>query len=254
MRYVLLLILLAAAVPPARAAEPPPAVVHEYNAELEDIMRKLEEAVDAGVRDLIARQPDARSAGDVALIVGIFHHIGLFHGVDLPRAREFMEVALDNGVVEAGVTLGELHLGFALPEAESAERNVDKGLLYLEEAAEKDSVDALRLLGILYSDGADGVAPDADRAERYLLAAARHGDAEALRRLEPLFAEAAAWELEHPGEKAILPSSAEAATDHALREAAMRRGEELSAVALMVREESEMWAMRVIEEEEERKK
>lgn len=235
------------------AAEPNTAaetMIHEYNARLEEVMQKLEKAVDAGADALIAAQTDDKKAGDIALIMGIFHHIGHFHGVDIPKAGKFMELAHEKGVVEAGVALGELNLGFAVPGAKSEDRDLDKALAYLNAAAAADSVDALRVLGLLYAEGADGLPADPEKAEEYFLAAARHGDPESLIRLTPLFEQAAAWECEHPGETAQFPSSPDKIIVPELAAAAAERNRELGRMADMIATESEKWAAAVLGEEE----
>lgn len=210
------------------------AVAEEKRAELLGLLRKT---VDESAKELIASQPDDKSAGEVALVIGVFHYMGVLHGVDLDKAREYMELALAKGVPEARVTLGELWLGFAAKAGSEFVRDVPKAMDYLEAAAAEDSVDGLRLLGAIYAEGVEGVAPDPVKSEEYFLAAARHGDPEALERLAPAFAEAAAWKAEHPGEKAELPASPEEAVDPALAAAAEKRNREIAGVAEMVNTE-----------------
>ncbi len=216
------------------SAGPGGAMAAEKRAEL---MALLKKTVEESARALIARQPDDKSAGEAALVVGVFHYMGVFHGVDPAKAREYMELALAKGVPEARVTLGELFLGFALDPASDFERDPARGLELLNAAAEVGSVDAFRLLGAIYAEGMAGIAADPAKSEQYFLAAARHGDAEALERLKPAFEKAAAWEAEHPGEKSPFPSSPEAVVDPALAGAAERRSREIAQVAEMVNTE-----------------
>ncbi|MCC8189882.1 MAG: hypothetical protein LIP77_04475 [Planctomycetes bacterium] len=199
----------------------------------------LETAVVQACREVIASQPDRAAAGDAALIIGVLNHLGLVYGATSERALEYMELAEDHGVLEAMVTLGDLYLGLtpAEDQAPAVEVDVVKGLAYLERAAIAGSPDALRLLGLVYAEGLAGVEPDDDRAEEYFLAAARHGDAVALARLEPLFERTTAWLEANPGETADRPGGADMAVDPDLRQAAERRSERLGDTARMVNAE-----------------
>ena len=198
---------------------------------------KLTLAVDEACRDIVAGQPDDKTMGDAALVIGILHHLGFLYGSDPEKAREFMELALEKGIVESRVTLGELHLDLTLQENGLAERDVAKGLEHLKLAAEADCADAQRLLGLLYANGAEGIEPDPEEAERYMLAAARHGDMVALESLEPVFARAREWERDHPGEISPLPKKPEDVVVPELAEAARKRQKELSEVAERINKE-----------------
>lgn len=200
---------------------------------------KLNRAVDKACRDIVDRQPDDKSAGDAALIIGVLHHLGFLYGSDPDKAREYMGYALERGVIEARVTLGELDLDLTLDENGLTERNVARGMEHLTIAAEADSPDALRLLGLLYESGSEDIEADPEKAERYFLAAARHGDAVSLEHLQPLFEKARVWEEEHPGEKSALPTGPETVVDPALAEQAERRADALSEMAEMVNRELE---------------
>lgn len=202
-----------------------------YAAEYERALAELKGVVDAAARKIIESQPDERSAGDAALVIGIFHHIGLLHGVDLLRASEYMEIARKKDVPEAGATMAALCLDLLGDDGEPDPDRVATALAYLEPAADADSPDALRLLGILYGDGAEGLEADPEKSERYFLAAARHGDAESLRRLEAFFERARVRKAEHPDEYGELPASAEEVVVPELVEASARRSEELNRIA-----------------------
>lgn len=189
------------------------------NEERMELWRKLEETTRDGSWEVVNSQPDDRKKGDAALIMGIFHHIGLFHGVDLNQAEEFMEYALAKGIPEAKVTLGELYLGVAVPGEDDVNRDVEKGLELLRQAVGEGTVDAMRLLGMVYDEGVDGVEADKEKAREYFLMAARHGDEEALERL---------------GDDAP-----EGIVDEALAAKVRARNEELSGMAEVVNGEME---------------
>lgn len=198
---------------------------------------KLSQAIDAACIDIVSGQPDDKSSGDAALVIGVLHHLGFLYGSEPAKAREFMEYALKRGVIESRVTLGELCLDLTLQKNNLAQRDVAKGLEHLTIASDADCVDAQRLLGLLYEEGAEDIEPDADKAREYYLKAARHGDAMALERLKPMFDEAKTWEEEHPGEKSKLPTGPEAVIVPELAEAAQKRQQELADISEMVNRE-----------------
>lgn len=216
-------------------------VSEQYLSGLDKQAARLAAAVDAGARALIAEQPDAISAGDVAMLIAVFQHIGVFGDADVAKAREFAEMALERGVVEAGVVLAGLLVDFVDPGAKATDVDLAKAVAYLETAADAGSSDALRLLGLLYSEGLGGMEVDAARAEGYFLAAARHGDPEALMRLEPLFQIAAAERREHPERASAFPASAAEVVDADLVAAYERRQEELVAASAKVEEAMGKW-------------
>ncbi len=194
-----------------------------------DVWARLEQAVEDGVARVIASQPNETKQGEAALVVGIFHYMGLLNGYDPERAQHYLEIALEKGVPEAGVTLGELYLGMTRgDDAGEDGRDSEKGLTYLREAAEKDNVDALRVLGLVYADGRDGIEPDP--AESYFRKAARHGDELALARLK------------------ANPNAGEIEIDPELEKAAAARREEIEAMVQLVNIELERTVMETMQE------
>lgn len=211
---------------------------------------KVDKATDEACAALLADQADSGKAGDAALVIGVLHHLGLLHGHTPEKARHYMEVALEHNVPEARVALGEYYLNMLGEEGEDyPDRDVAKGLEYLNAAADAGSVDALRLLGVLYTDGAEGVAADAEKAEKYLLAAAKHGDRQALEMLEPVFEKAREWEKANPGKQSPIPTGAEAVVDAELAKATDQRRGELEAVANLVNQEIERRTQAAFESE-----
>lgn len=196
--------------------------------ERERLTGVLKKAVDEGAREIMARQPSPRERGETAAIIGAFHSMGMLHGVDMPKAMEYLRLAVDDGAPEAMVTLAELFLGLTILEAQTAEPDTTAALDLLQRAAEGGSADALRLLGVAYAEGLGGVEPDPEKARRYLLDAGRQGDPEALERLAPVFAEAARWNAEHPDEKSPLPAGADELVDPVLSRAREERLREMA--------------------------
>jgi|GEM_PF-6748902 len=147
-----------------------------------DVWRALDESVERAVEALVANQPTEAKQGDAALVVGILYDMGLLNGYNPERARFYLEMALEKGVPEAGAALGELYLGLTRSD-ESTDEDTEKGLSYLRDAALLDNVDALRVLGVIYADGRNGIEPDPEEAERYFRQAARYGDELAIARL-----------------------------------------------------------------------
>lgn len=210
--------------------------------EQEAYWHTVDKATEDAIKGIIENQPDERAAGDAALIVGVLQHLGLLHGHGQDKALEYMTYALERKVPEARVALGEYYLDILPPHADNPEhkapeRDVEKGLEYLNAAAADDSVDAYRLLGMLYADGVEGVAPDAEKSREFLLKAAKHGDQEALDMLEPVFEEARAWEQANPGKKSPLPTGADGLVDEELAKKAAERRKELGALAEKINNE-----------------
>lgn len=193
-----------------------------------ELWRELEETTRDGAWEIVNSRPDDVGKGEAALILGVFHYLGLFHGVDLNQAEEFMRYALDKGVPEARVTLGELYLGIAGPGEEGVNRDVGKGLALLREGVDAGTVDAMRLLGMVYEEGVEGVEPDAEKSREYFRMAARFGDEESLERLGDELPEG--W------------------VDEALAEKARARNNELGGMAELVNSEMERRLNAVIEE------
>lgn len=202
---------------------------------------KVDKTIEDTCKAIVDRETDPKIAGDSALIIGVLYHLGILHGYTPEKAKYFMEYALERKVPEAPVALGEYYINIlADDDAKAGERDVQRGLGYLNTAADAGSVDALRLLGVLYADGAEGLEKDAEKSERYLLRAAKYGDPQALELLEPVFERARAWEAANPGQKSPLPTGPDAIVDPELAKATADRRKELEAVYEKINAEIEL--------------
>lgn len=199
---------------------------------------KLDQATEDACKAILAEESDPKAAGDASLIMGVLYYLDLLNGHTPERAKHFLEYALERDIPEARVALGEFYIKLTDDEA-SAPRDVAKGLEYLNAAADDGSVDALRLLGVIYADGTEGIEPDAEKSEKLLLQAAKHGDKQALEMLEPVFEKAREWEAANPGQKSPLPTSADGIVDPELAKVAADRRKELEATYERVNAEIE---------------
>ena len=66
---------------------------------------------------------------------------------------------------EAGHRMSQYDLGFMLIQGEGAEKDIEKGLWWIEQAAEGGETYAARVLSDIYEKGLFGVEQDAEKAE-----------------------------------------------------------------------------------------
>lgn len=187
----------------------------EPEADPDALSALIEKTVDATCAKLVEEQATDAAAGDYALVIGVFYHTGLFGEPDAAKAERYMLLAREKNTPEAGVSLADLYIGLTSGEAPPGGFDEARGMRYLAEAADADSVDALRLLGLLHEAGTDGMAADEAKATGYFRQAARHGDALALGRVVPLDAVEGETErdVQERVKKLVVPELMAAATE-----------------------------------------
>lgn len=172
------------------------------------IRERLEAITEAAAQSLIDEQTTDGDRADVALVIGALYETGKLEDPDPMRAVHFYSMASELGSPEADCILGNIYYnGLEGPDGGIA-RDPERARGYYGRAAAGGSVSAMMQLGMIYADGM-GVDPDAKRALPYFMDAASRGDAEALRRLEPVMRQAREWEEARPGRKANFPTSRE---------------------------------------------
>lgn len=177
----------------------------------------LAAAADAFAAEATANPPAGVTKGEAAFIVGSFYNMGAGLDPDQDKAYEYLILALDEGMAEAAVSLGAMHLP-GNPMASAIVPDPEKALEYYKLAADAGIVDAMRVLGLLYLDGQQGVWEDRDEGLKYLRMAAERGDEYALFRLEPFILEAAEREKGQPGSAKGFPVSRDGVANRELVE------------------------------------
>lgn len=163
-------------------------------------------AADAYAEEVTANPPEGVTKGEAAFIIGNFYGMGAGLDADQNKAYAYLTRALDEGVMEAAVSLGAMHLP-GNPAASDIVPDPEKAVELYKRAADAGIADAMRVLGRLYLDGQQGVWEERDEGLKYLLMAAKYGDEYSLFRLEPFILEAAAKEKENPGSAGGFPTS-----------------------------------------------
>lgn len=188
-------------------------------AERERLRREFDAAQARIVDAYIAEQPPGAARADVNLLIGTLYEMGKLGAGDPDRVRaaKYYEAAAAMGSGNALCALGSLYAsGAESPDGRIA-ADAEKSRDYFRRAADAGSVRALVELGMIYADGKN-VDPDSKRALEYFMQAAKHGDPDALDRLEPVMRKAREWEAAKPGRegKAGFPTSKEAIIDKEL--------------------------------------
>lgn len=173
--------------------------------EMERIRRQMAQIFEQEAQRFIAEQPNRGDKADAALVVGALIEGGRMGAADPLSAVEYYRMATEFGSAEAECILGNIHYNGTY----NIRRDIEKAMEHYKKAAEGGSVTAMLQLGTIYADGM-GMEPDSKAAMPYLRDAAMRGDAEALRRLEPVMRQAREWEEAKPGRKANFPTSREA--------------------------------------------
>lgn len=183
-------------------------------AERERLRREMDVAQERVVRAYVAEQSPGASA-EVNLIIGTLYEMGRLGDYDPVRAASYYEAAAQMGSENALCALGSLYAAGAESPSGKIPRDPVKSREFFVRAAEAGSVRALVELGAIYADGKN-VDPDSKIALDYFTRAAKHGDPDALDRLEPVMRKAREWEEAKPGRKAGFPTSKEEIIDKAL--------------------------------------
>lgn len=220
-----------AAIALALLAAVPAAAADANEAKVAEIKRRMDAMVEGHAKAIVAEQPDDKHAADASLILGAFYEMGMIGDKDSVRAAHFFQFAYERGSAEAACSLGNIFSAGATGPSGRLERDMPKALAYYERAATEGSVKAMLELAYIYTEGVNGVPPDAKKALNHLRSAAAHGDETALKRLEPVMQKAAEWERDHPGKPANFPTTREQLVSPALVEKERARNLQLDKMA-----------------------
>lgn len=172
--------------------------------DIERIRQHMARLFDQEAQRLIAEQPTRADKADAALAIGALIETGKMSAADPLSAMEYYRMATEFGSAEAECILGNIYYNGTY----NVRRDVEKAMEHYKKAAEGGSASAMLQLGVIHADGL-GIEADSKAAMPYLRDAAMRGDAEALRRLEPVMRQAREWEEAKPGRKANFPTSRE---------------------------------------------
>jgi TPR repeat protein len=182
-------------------------------------------------REFVSEQPDRESKADVALAIGALSEMGVLANGDPRIALEFFAMAADLGNPDGDASLGRLYAVGALGP------DMTRAIEHFDRAVRRGSVTAMVQLGDLYANAPPGVTRDSRRALELYVEAAKYGETQALRRLEPVMAKAREWERLNSGMSAGFPTRREEIIDPDLERRHKNRGREVDLAIQTTRRE-----------------
>lgn len=113
------------------------------------------------------RRASELGSGEAALKLGMCYDSGDGVPADPVRAAEYYRIAAERQAPEAGGAWAQ-----CLFTGKGVKQNVPEAMRLLEQAADKNDGIALHLLGLIYTEGRNGIPPNRARGIRYLRRAA----------------------------------------------------------------------------------